>query len=96
MADKLLVRATKDGLFGRIRKPGDEFELSDEAQFSKRWMEKISGFSKKKADPKPDGDPEELEALQKRADELGVKYQPNWGVSALTKHITAAQEQVLE
>lgn len=36
-----LVRAINPGVFGLYREPGAEFEIQEEKQFSKKWMEKI-------------------------------------------------------
>lgn len=37
------VRATRFGYFGKSRqRPGDVFEIQDETQFSKNWMEKVA------------------------------------------------------
>lgn len=37
------VRATKKGYYGRLREPGDVFEISDDKHFSKNWMETVAG-----------------------------------------------------
>lgn len=45
----MLVRATQDGYYGdKYRMAGEEFEISDDQAFSKRWMEQIKKPSKKK------------------------------------------------
>lgn len=47
----MLVRATQDGYYGdKYRNAGDEFEISDDSAFSKRWMEQLKKPSKKKKD----------------------------------------------
>lgn len=35
------VIATRQGLYGHFREPGDEFEIADEQAFSDSWMEKL-------------------------------------------------------
>lgn len=35
------VMATRQGLYGQLREPGELFTIKDEEAFSKRWMKKI-------------------------------------------------------
>ena len=46
------VKAIRKGLYGgRVRNPGEVFEISNSQAFSGRWMEKVSNA--KRADSKP-------------------------------------------
>ena len=47
----MLVRAIEKGYYGKLRYPGDEFEISSEKLFSERWMEPVK--TAKKPGPKP-------------------------------------------
>jgi hypothetical protein len=40
------VKATERGFLGKIREPGDVFEIADEKAFSKNWMVKVTAKDK--------------------------------------------------
>jgi hypothetical protein len=50
------VRATAKGYFGgKLREPGETFTLSEEAQFSKEWMERAADAPAEPEGRKPRG-----------------------------------------
>jgi hypothetical protein len=44
------VKATQPGFYGCYREAGDTFELNDEKDFSKNWMEKVEADKPAKAE----------------------------------------------
>lgn len=61
---KLLVEATKLGFDGmRRQKPGEQFTITDESQFSWAWMVPV-GWTPKKKQPQDWEDPRELRERQ--------------------------------
>lgn len=42
------VKATQRGFYGAMREPGEEFEISDKADFSSAWMEEIKARGRPK------------------------------------------------
>lgn len=66
----ILVRATQEGHYGeKYRMAGDEFEITDEQAFSKRWMTKVHGPAKNAEEKAPEkkAAPEKKPATKKKA-----------------------------
>ena len=39
------------GFYGKRRRPGDEFDISDEKAFSEKWMEKVKRAGRPPKEP---------------------------------------------
>jgi hypothetical protein len=46
------VRATKPGIYGRYREPGEVFEIAETRHFSSNWMENAPVSARLRAKPK--------------------------------------------
>lgn len=70
-AKPVAVRAIERGFFGgKLRDPGEQFQLADEAQFSEVWMEKVKPGAKAKKPESDDGDGAKTEPTTDSGDDL--------------------------
>jgi hypothetical protein len=58
----MLVKATQRGFFVKLRNPGDQFDVPDDA-FSTKWMKRVEAAAKPEETPVPVEAPETTEAV---------------------------------